>query len=71
MLVAGQSWTPVDTASQLLAEFERIGDALSRRLRLAIEESRTLVEMREALLPELISGKVRVKDAEKCIRRAV
>jgi type I restriction enzyme S subunit len=34
-------------------------------------ESRTLAQLRDALLPKLISGKLRVKDAEKFIGRVV
>ena len=34
-------------------------------------ESRTLAALRDALLPKLISGELRVKDAEKFIGRAV
>jgi type I restriction enzyme S subunit len=36
-----------------------------------IHESRTLATLRDALLPKLISGELRVKDAEKFIGRAV
>ncbi|MCG3133387.1 MAG: hypothetical protein HMLKMBBP_00544 [Planctomycetes bacterium] len=41
-------------------------DSLGRRE----VESRTLATLRDALLPKLISGEVRVKDAERFIRRA-
>jgi type I restriction enzyme S subunit len=34
-------------------------------------ESRTLASLRDALLPKLISGELRVKDAEKVIGRVV
>ncbi|MEU3020734.1 restriction endonuclease subunit S [Nocardiopsis sp. NPDC007018] len=33
----------------------------------AIEESRTLAELRDTLLPQLMSGKLRVKDAERIV----
>lgn len=56
--------------AQLLAEFERVASALSRRLSLANDESRTLATLRDTLLPKLISGQLRVKDAEKFIARA-
>jgi type I restriction enzyme S subunit len=36
----------------------------------ASAESRTLAALRDALLPKLISGELRVKDAEKFIERA-
>ncbi len=35
------------------------------------EESRTLSSIRDALLPKLISGKIRVKDAEKFLEKAL
>ena len=34
------------------------------------EESRTLVALRDALLPKLISGELRVKDADKIVEAA-
>jgi type I restriction enzyme S subunit len=39
------------------------------RLRASADESRTLAAQRDALLPKLISGELRVKDAEKIIER--
>ena len=41
------------------------------RILAAIHESRTLAALRDTLLPRLISGKLRVKDAERFIGRAV
>jgi type I restriction enzyme S subunit len=40
------------------------------RGRKAIEESRTLAALRDALLPKLISGELRVKDAERFLAEA-
>jgi type I restriction enzyme S subunit len=51
----------------LLVEFERIASALSRRLSLANDESRAVATLRDALLPKLISGELRVKGAERFI----
>jgi len=34
-------------------------------------ESRTLAELRDRLLPKLMSGEIRVKDAEKMVEDAV
>jgi len=34
-------------------------------------ESRTLAELRDLLLPKLLSGEIRVKDAEKAVEVAV
>jgi len=41
------------------------------RIIAGIRESRTLSALRDALLPKLISGELRVKDAEKLIGRVV
>ncbi|WP_078492260.1 restriction endonuclease subunit S [Streptomyces yerevanensis] len=41
--------------------------ALDDRLRQAMEESRTLTALRETLLPQLMSGRLRVRDAEKIV----
>jgi len=38
------------------------------RIIAAIHESRTLAALRDALLPKLISGELRVKDAERFLR---
>jgi len=39
------------------------------RLIAAVHESRTLAALRDALLPKLISGEIRVKDAERFLKR--
>jgi type I restriction enzyme S subunit len=41
------------------------------RIIAAIHESRTLAALRDGLLPKLISGELRVKDAEKFIGKAI
>ena len=38
---------------------------------LKLEESTTLAAIRDALLPKLLSGEIRVKDAEKFMAAAV
>jgi type I restriction enzyme S subunit len=53
-----------------LAYFESSVEALySQRISLA-HENRTLTATRDALLPQLMSGKLRVKDAEKVLENA-
>lgn len=42
-------------------------DALEKRGDAALEESISLAQLRDALLPELMSGEVRVRDAEKVV----
>jgi type I restriction enzyme S subunit len=41
------------------------------RILAAIHESHTLATLRDTLLPKLISGELRVKDAERFIGRTV
>ncbi|WJK41433.1 restriction endonuclease subunit S [Solwaraspora sp. WMMA2056] len=50
--------------AQRLSNLEDRADA-------ALSESRALAELRDALLPELMSGRLRVKDAEKVVEEAV
>ena len=49
----------------VIGEFGEIASELSRRVHAADNESRTLSALRDALLPKLISGELRVKDAAR------
>jgi len=51
----------------VMRSFERIVDPLFRRIRLAVMESRTLAALRDTLLPKLLSGELRVRDAERLL----
>ena len=51
-------------------EFHRLIEPWFAKVRACAEESRTLASLRDALLPKLISGELRVKDAEALSRRA-
>lgn len=46
-------------------EFEGLASGLRKRAHLATEENRALAATRDALLPGLMSGKLRVRDAER------
>jgi type I restriction enzyme S subunit len=46
-------------------EFERRVAPLDDRIEVTDQDSRTLAALRDALLPKLISGELRVKDAER------
>lgn len=46
-------------------------DVLRRRVEAAVIESRTLAQVRDALLPRLMSGKIKVKDAERVVEGVV
>jgi type I restriction enzyme S subunit len=50
--------------------FGRATEPLFARSSAAVRESRTLTTLRDALLPKLISGELRVHDAERLIGRA-
>lgn len=56
---------------QELADFTRSSDDLMRRVKAAVDESRTLAATRDELLPLLMAGKLRVRDAEKMVSDAV
>jgi type I restriction enzyme S subunit len=47
----------------VLQEFKRQVEPLHRRMVANLDESRTLVALRNALLPNLLSGEIRVKEA--------
>jgi type I restriction enzyme S subunit len=52
-------------------EFDRIVGPILDRLRAALFENRALAATRDALLPKLMSGEIRVKDAEKIAEAAL
>ena len=58
----------IDAGNTLLRLFGEIVDPLFAQIRDATEESRTLAALRDALLPKLISGQLRVKDADKFLQ---
>jgi type I restriction enzyme S subunit len=49
----------------LVFAFERQLSPIDNRIEVNDRESRTLIAMRDTLLPNLISGEVRIKDAER------
>lgn len=57
--------------TQVAKAFDALTDPSITRILSACKESRTLCILRDSLLPKLISGEVRVKDAETQIGRAV
>jgi len=57
--------------ASLLGQFECIASQLARRVNDASIESRTLAALRDALLPKLISGELRVKDTERFVPEGV
>ncbi|MDO5669964.1 MAG: restriction endonuclease subunit S [Corynebacterium sp.] len=67
--LARHTISPVDATK--LQEFGSWADDNLAFLGTLREENRTLAEIRDALLPPLMSGKLRVKDAEKVVEDAV
>ena len=55
---------------QLLDIFQKFGSNLWERTKLLKAEINTLCSLRDALLPRLISGELRVPDAEKMLEEA-
>ena len=49
----------------LIEQFERLFTTVAARIETIYEESRTLAALRDALLPKLLSGELRVPDAER------
>jgi type I restriction enzyme, S subunit len=55
---------------EVLRAFDEVAMPIFERIVANEKESRTLAATRELLLPKLMSGEVRVKDAERHIREA-
>lgn len=55
----------------VVAAFEKIVSPLDSRIEVASIESRTLSELRDTLLPKLLSGEISVNSTEPSIREAV
>ena len=51
----------------LLAEFEQTVSAYFEEILMNVRQSQTLAHLRDSLLPKLISGELRVKDAERIV----
>lgn len=51
--------------SELLAATSRILDPYYRQIHVLKRESQTLADLRDTLIPKLISGEIRIKDAER------
>lgn len=54
-----------------LSGFERVAGPIISRIAAADRESETLAEIRDTLLPRLISGEIRVPEAEEIVEEAV
>ncbi|MGB5096496.1 MAG: restriction endonuclease subunit S [Porticoccaceae bacterium] len=60
----------IDAGDAVLQRFGEIVDPLFAQIRGTTEESRTLAQLRDTLLPKLISGELRITDAEQFVEAA-
>jgi len=51
--------------------FELIANSLFEKIKLNLTKSQTLTELRDTLLPKLMSGEIRLKDAEREMGAAI
>ena len=61
----------VEPRAELIKSFEKRVSPSLERIRTGLMESRTLAALRDTLLPKLISGELRIKDADRFVSEAV
>jgi type I restriction enzyme S subunit len=64
---AVSAWEIALPPPEVLEAFSRVVDPLFDRIRAIAAQSQTLCDLRDTLLPKLISGELRTKDAEKAV----
>ena len=64
-----KSLTTLRPSTAVIEAFARHAEACVSRVLAACNESRTLASLRDALLPKLISGELRVKDPDRFLHR--
>jgi type I restriction enzyme S subunit len=72
--VSKASFRPISVlvpAKDVLSAFIRQVEPLHQRVVANLRESQTLAAIRDSLLPKLLSGEIRVKDAEKAVAAAL
>jgi len=70
--ISKTNFRPIPTvapSSLIMDAFEQISRPLYKKLVENEHESRTLASLRDTLLPKLISGQIRVKDAERFLKQ--
>ena len=55
----------------ILDRFDQAVSPIAKQIRFNIEESENLAELRDALLPKLLSGEIYVRQAEKAVERVL
>lgn len=68
-IVAGYSVVIPDT--RVLSAFNELADVLFSKLRAGAEQAQTLTQLRDTLLPRLISGQLRLPEAEALLEEAL
>ena len=58
-------------SESVCSEFERCVSPLFVRMRQNTDESKTLAASRDALLPKLLSGELRVRDADRAVGKVL
>jgi len=58
-------------SQKVMAEFNNYVEPLYHRIKFNLEQSHTLASIRDALLPKLLSGEIRVKDTERFLDKAL
>lgn len=59
----------INPQSQIVNLFDKYAGPIDRRIRANILESQTLAQLRDFLLPKLMSGEIRLRDAEKAVKQ--
>ncbi len=60
----------VPNDNKLIQHFENLISPYFQKISIAQKEAKTLAELRDTLLPKLMSGEIRVKDAERVVEAA-
>ena len=61
----------ISAPDQIKKRFEQVAGPIFEKIRLNLTECQTLVELSDSLLPKLMSGEIRVADAEREVEAAV
>jgi type I restriction enzyme S subunit len=60
----------INPGSQVMATYDQQVRPIYERIVTAEQESRTLADLRDTLLPKLISGELRIEDADRFVSEA-
>lgn len=61
----------IDPSQQFVLLFDEYISPVDDKIRSNVSESRTLADLRDRLLPKLMSGEIRVKEAEKIVEKSL